>query len=97
LSGQELQVLSDINGRLGRLEGAQEANAKANGELAGAVNRLVDKLDRSDDLAREADQRARSAHHRLDRLDKLVFWAGTTIIGALFVGAVTLLYKNQGG
>lgn len=45
------------------------------------------------DTARDALQYAKSAHKRLDRIDKVVFWAGTTVIGALIVGAVTLLYK----
>jgi len=49
------------------------------------------------DTARDALQYAKSAHKRLDRIDKIVFWAGTTAIGALIVGAITLLYRGQGG
>lgn len=48
-------------------------------------------------MANEAAISARSAHKRLDRIDKIVFWAATTIIGGLFVGAIALLYSNQGG
>lgn len=66
----ELQALGKIEGRLGRLEALQEATVRTNTELTANVNRLVEKLDKSDDIAREADQRARSAHQRIDELSK---------------------------
>ncbi|UUZ95972.1 hemolysin XhlA family protein [Paenibacillus sp. P25] len=68
MSTPETKMLSEIALKVGRLEVLQESNAKAIQDMAMSVNRLVDKLDKSDDLAREADQRARSAHHRLDEL-----------------------------
>lgn len=74
MENQELGMLAEINSKIGKLEGAQEASVRAIGEMATNVNRLIDKLDQSNDIAKEADQRARSAHHRLDefgkRLDK---------------------------
>ena len=41
--------------------------------------------------ANEALEKVNSAHKRLDRIDKIIFWAGTTIIGALIVGAIKIL------
>ncbi|WP_409346770.1 hypothetical protein [Paenibacillus sp. MBLB4367] len=106
----EAQALHDISGKLGRLEALQEANGKATHELTANVNRLVEKLDKSDDIAREADQRARSAHHRIDEVVKEQKelrseittgrrWAITTGIGAigLFITAVALILKLKGG
>ena len=103
-----MRVLSEINGRIGRLEGAQEAQAKAIGDMAASVNRLVDKLDRSDDIAREADHRARTAHHRIDDTRKEIGqtkddirWLWRTVIGAIITGALggaaVLLWKVIGG
>jgi methyl-accepting chemotaxis protein len=66
MSDPELRMLSDIAVKVGKLEAGQEATAKSIGEMASSVNRLVEKLDQSDDIAKEAGQRARSAHHRLD-------------------------------
>lgn len=66
MNAGEVNALGKIEGRLGRLEALQEANVRSNTELTASVNRLVEKLDKSDDKAREADQRARSAHHRID-------------------------------
>lgn len=56
----------------------------------------IDSLGNVREIAIEAQQSSKSAHLRIDRLDKVVNWAGTTIIGALIVGAITLLYQNRG-
>lgn len=72
MDASELQALGKIEGRLGRMEALQEANVRTNAELSANVNRLVDKLERSDDTAKDAEQRARSAHHRIDETIKKV-------------------------
>jgi hypothetical protein len=46
------------------------------------------------DTAKEALQSAKSAHHRLDRVDKIHFWAATTIIGAVIVLVITFFAKG---
>lgn len=63
-------------------------------ELTNNVNRLVEKLDKSDDLAKEAAQSARSAHKRIDGHDRVIFWAATMIIGSLIAGGIALLWKG---
>lgn len=94
--------LNQIAVQVGKLETLQEANTKAIGEMAASVNRLVDRLDRSDDIARDAEQRARSAHHRIDeairRIDDIKsgqrWLIGTTIsLAGLFVAAVGFIFK----
>jgi predicted translin family RNA/ssDNA-binding protein len=72
MNQMELQALGKIESRLARLEALQESNIRTINDLTANVSRLVEKLDRSDDIARDADQRARSAHHRLDELKKEV-------------------------
>jgi hypothetical protein len=56
----------------------------------------IDYMNNARDIAQEALQSAKAAHHRLDRIEKIVYWASTTIIGALLVGAVSLLFKFKG-
>ena len=105
MSDQEKQMLAEIAVKVGRLEVLQESNAKAIHDMAVSVNRLVEKLDKSDDIAREADQRAKSAHHRIDEANKRmdgfendVKWLWRTIITAIITGviggAVTLFWKS---
>jgi hypothetical protein len=56
----------------------------------------IDYMNNARDIAQEALQSAKAAHHRLDRIEKIVYWVSTTIIGALLVGAVSLLFKFKG-
>lgn len=94
MAGDEKAILMEIAGKIGKLEASQEANVRALGEMASGVNRLVDKLDQSDDIAREADQRARSAHHRIDRIDKIIFWVSTTVIGGVIIAVMAVVIKK---
>jgi hypothetical protein len=81
------QALNDISVKVGRLEVMQENNTKAISEMATSVNRLVDKLDKSDDVAKEALDKSKSAHHRLDKIDKIIWWVITSV-GVVIVGAI---------
>ncbi|MBU7314038.1 hemolysin XhlA family protein [Paenibacillus oleatilyticus] len=60
------------------------------------VETKLDLMNSARDIAQEALQSTKSAHHRLDRVEKTIFWAATTIIGALIVGAITLIFKLKG-
>ncbi|SDR81082.1 hypothetical protein SAMN05444162_0096 [Paenibacillaceae bacterium GAS479] len=60
--------LQAIASQVVKLETLQEVNTKALTEMAGGLNRLVDRLEQSDDTAKDAVQRARSAHRRIDEL-----------------------------
>jgi len=65
----EQNVLSDIAGKLGRLESSTEAQARATTELTNNVNRLVERLAQSDKDATRAKESAASAHHRLTEIN----------------------------
>jgi hypothetical protein len=68
-------------------------------ELLVGLTRVETKLDtlgNVKEVAIEAQQSAKSAHMRVDRLDKLVFWLGTTVVGAVIVGGITALFKFAG-
>jgi len=91
----EIQVLRGIEGRLGRLEAYHESQARATSELTANVSRLVDKLDKSDDIAREAEHRAKSAQHQINEMKSTFKWVigtGISIMG-LLIAAVGFLWK----
>ncbi|WP_342744460.1 hemolysin XhlA family protein [Cohnella massiliensis] len=107
MNANELQALGKIEGRLGRLEALQEANVRTNTELTASVNRLVEKLDKSDDIAREALDKAKSAHHRIDdtmgqvkSVQDDIKWLWRAVLGAIITGviggAIALLWKGIG-
>lgn len=53
----------------------------------------IEGLSNVGELAIEAQQSAKSAHLRVDRL---VSWMGTTVIGLIIAGAIALLFKFLG-
>ncbi len=60
-------------------------------ELLVGLTRVETKLDtlgNVKEVAFEAQQSAKSAHLRIDRLDKLVFWIGPTVVGAIITGGI---------
>ncbi|MBP2898918.1 hemolysin XhlA family protein [Escherichia coli] len=61
------------------------------------VNNMNEKLDRAinaNEIAVKALASADSAHKRLDKIDKIIFWVGTTIIGLVLVAVVGLTLKG---
>ncbi|MEK4351332.1 hemolysin XhlA family protein [Paenibacillus sp. NPDC058367] len=52
---------------------------------------IEDKIDNAinaKETAVEALSSAKSAHHRLDKIDKTIFWLGTTIVGAVILAVI---------
>lgn len=48
------------------------------------------------DTAEEALTSTKSAHKRLDKVDKIIWWVSTSIIGTVIVALLALIIKNQG-
>lgn len=88
------QTINDIALKVGRLEIMQETNTKAIADMANSINRLVDKLDKSDDLAREAHEKSKSAHKRLDKIESNQTWLWRTIGGAVLVAIVGFIISG---
>jgi hypothetical protein len=60
------------------------------------LTRLEAKLDAMGDVrdvAKDSLASSKSAHLRIDKIDRIIFWAGTIIIGALATGAISLLFQ----
>lgn len=74
-------------------------------EIRERIVRVETKLDMMTDVrqtAEEAKEQAtealsstRSAHKRLDRIDKLIFWLGTTVIGAVVLALINLILGGK--
>lgn len=46
------------------------------------------------DIAKEAAQSVKTAHERLDRVERMITWVSTTVLGTLIVAAVTFIVKG---
>ena len=91
------QQLNEISLKVGRVEVLQEMNAKNINDLTHSVQRLVEKLESSSDIAREALDKSKSAHHRLDSIDDNQKWLWRTIVGGIILGLLGLFWKGYGG
>lgn len=80
--GEEL--VRNIYERLGAIE------AKLDG-----VNQIRDTAHRAEDKADEALASTKSAHHRLNKIDKVIWWVSTTIIGAVMIALIALVIKTN--
>lgn len=68
-------------------------------EILQRLTRVETKLDmqlNAKDIAQEALIGSKSAHHRLDDLQANQTWLWRTVIAALIVGAIGLLWKGAG-
>lgn len=65
------------------------------GEKLDSVNHIRDTANRAEDKADEALSSTKSAHKRLDNIDKVIWWASTTIIGAVILALLALVLKTN--
>ncbi|MGG4499179.1 hemolysin XhlA family protein [Brevibacillus reuszeri] len=79
------RVLSDIRERMVRVETKIDnmTDVRATAEEAR-------------ETANTAVQSAKSAHHRIDRIDKTIFWLGTTVVGAVILAVIKFVMDGRG-
>ncbi|MDP5275264.1 hypothetical protein [Chengkuizengella axinellae] len=91
------EMLADIRERIAVVETNQENINKAILSLASNTEKLVAKLNESDDIAKAADQRAKSAHLRIDDIKKDIEdiqknkrWWNRLVIGGFITGIISI-------
>lgn len=65
------------------------------GEKLDGINHIRDTVNRAEDKADEALASTKSAHKRIDKIDKVIWWASTTIIGAVILALLALVIKTN--
>lgn len=65
------------------------------GEKLDGIYHIRDTANRAEDKADEALASTKSAHHRLDKIDKIVRWVSTTIIEAVILALLALIIKTN--
>jgi len=95
----EQHTLNNLSEKVGRLEAMQMNNTEAVKEMASSVNRLVEKLEESDDIAREALEKSKSAHKRIDSIEEdkkvnrsRIEWFLKLVLTPIIVGALGLIW-----
>ncbi|MCG7410564.1 hemolysin XhlA family protein [Paenibacillus sp. ACRRX] len=80
----QTQMLTDIRERIVRVETKLDS-----------MTDVRDVADEAKEIANKALESTRSAHHRLDKIDKTIFWLGTTVIGAVIMGVIKLAMDGR--
>ncbi|WP_346234484.1 hemolysin XhlA family protein [Lysinibacillus telephonicus] len=69
-------------------------------ERLGAIEAKIDDVrdirltaENAEDIATKALESTKSAHHRLDKIDKIIWWVSTTVIGAVILALLGLIIK----
>lgn len=87
---EEKDALMSIFERLGAIE-AKIDNIQEVRKMVESADLKAEEAQRIADIANES---TKSAHKRLDKLDKIVWWVATSIIGAVIVGLMALVIKG---
>lgn len=83
MDAQVNNMLSDIRERMVRVETK--------------IDSMTDVQNMANDAKETATQAlssTRSAHKRLDKIDKIIFWLGTTVLGSVVTGVITLMWRG---
>lgn len=59
------------------------------------VETKIDNMNNVKERADDAYHQAKSAHKRIDKLDRVVFWASTTVIGAVILAVIAFVVKGE--
>jgi len=76
----ENEILSEIRERVVRVETKIDTMSEVQKEVSDAK-----------EIANEALSSSKSAHKRINKIDKAIFWLVTTIIGAVIVNIISIL------
>lgn len=79
----ENEILSEIRERVVRVETKIDS-----------MTEVQERAYEAEKTANEAMISTRSAHKRIDKIDKLIFWLSTTVIGAVILAVLTLIFKG---
>lgn len=82
------KVITDIRVTVGKIEEKID-------NISSSMNEAKNTADEARTTANKALDSTKSAHRRLDKMDKLVFWVSTTIIGAVLLALVATLWQNS--
>lgn len=63
-------------------------------EKLDSLKHVSGKLDATEKIALEASNNVKSAHHRIDRIEKVIYWLATTVIGSLITAVIVFIVKG---
>lgn len=94
------KTINEISVKVGRLEVMQANSTEAVKEMATSVSSLVVELKESNNIAREALEKSKSAHKRIDAIEvaekekkNRAEWFWKLILTPIILGALAVVWK----
>lgn len=84
-------LIRNVYERLGSIE----AKLDGIGEVRSMATKAEEKAELAHSTAEESLASTKSAHKRLDKMDKIIWWASTTIIGAVILALLAMVLKTN--
>ncbi|MCY7484444.1 hemolysin XhlA family protein [Paenibacillus alvei] len=81
---EQTRMLTDIRERMVRVETKLDS-----------VTDVRDTAEDAKKVAYQAMESTKSAHHRLDKIEKTIFWLGTTVIGAVVLAVIKFTMEGR--
>lgn len=103
LSEQLMTVRLDIKELCTKMDGIKDLQKKVEEihdtskeamQSTKAAHKRLDELKIIEDIAKNAQQLSEHAHKRLDKVDTVIFWVSTTVIGAVILGIIAFTLKG---
>lgn len=84
---EEKDIMLNVFEKLGRIDGKLDSV----GEIRKIAESADLKADEAQKIADIVNESTKSAHKRLDKIDKIVWWVATSIIGVVIVALMGLV------
>lgn len=81
------KVITDIRVTMGRMEEKID-------NMSATMNEAKTTAEKASATANKAMESTKSAHRRLDKVDKIIFWVSTTIIGFVMLALIATLWQT---
>lgn len=89
-----MSILSNVQVSVAEVNGKMDRVMDTTDDTKKVVEQLRIDHDKTKETANKTLESTKSAHRRIDKIDKIIFWLSTTVIGAVILAVLTLVIKG---
>lgn len=89
-----MHILTEVKVSVAEVNGKMDRVMDTSDETRKAVELLRSDHDTTKEKVNNALSSTSSAHKRIDKIDKVIFWLSTTVIGAVVTAVLAIVFKG---
>jgi len=89
-----MHIMTEVKVNVAEVNGKMDRVMDASYETRKTVEQLRRDHEETKEKVNKAMSSTSSAHKRIDKIDKVIFWLSTTVIGAVILAVLTLVIKG---